>query len=172
MNYAGIGSRGTPTHVLDIMGRSAEALARMGYCLRTGACIGADQAFAKGALRGYGRVVLCLPWSNYEKSWIRGLHGDIHLEVLDTRVHTEAVDSVKKFHPNPAALKQSVIKLHARNYLILNGVQFVICWTPNGEVTGGTGQAIRIAQSRGIKIYNLGDPNTLAAFEKRLEVLS
>ena len=65
-------------------------------------------------------------------------------------------------------MKPAVMKLHARNYLIINKVNFIVCWTPNGKVTGGTGQAIRMAASMGIKVYNLGNPNTLKAFKLRI----
>lgn len=169
MLYAGIGSRQTPNHVVNVMERVATVLARKGYTVKTGACKGADQAFAEGALKGYGRVHLCLPWPSYEKAWINNLHGDIHIQVIDLAYDKVAADSVYRYHPNPSALKQSVFKLHARNYLIITGVEFVICWTPNGEVSGGTGQAVRIANDLGIKVYNLGNPNTLQTFENRLE---
>ena len=36
-------------------------------------------------------------------------------------------------------------------------VSFVVCWTPGGEVTGGTGQALRIAADPqyNIPVFNL-----------------
>ena len=45
--------------------------------------------------------------------------------------------------------------------------EFVICWTPDGSEgtttreTGGTGQAIRMAKKRGIKVMNLANQSTL-----------
>lgn len=35
-------------------------------------------------------------------------------------------------------------------------VEFVCCWTRNGEIDGGTGQALRIAIDMGIPIFNFG----------------
>ena len=68
-----------------------------------------------------------------------------------------------------SALKSSVFALHARNYLIVRDARHVICWTPRGEVTGGTGQAIRIANSLNIPVHNLGLPEKEEAFRKRLQ---
>ncbi len=113
-----------------------------------------------------------LPWPSYEKEWVAMLSnlptGNVLVHPI-TSLHTAAFESVKQFHPNPAALKQSVTKLHARNYMIIENTHFVVCWTPGGELKGGTAQGIRIAESLGIYVYNLGDPTVLAAFEDKLE---
>jgi hypothetical protein len=63
--------------------------------------------------------------------------------------------------------------LHARNTHQILGpnlepadpARFVICWTPNattdglGRHTGGTGQALRIAATHGINVFNLARPD-------------
>ena len=36
-------------------------------------------------------------------------------------------------------------------------VDFVLCWTPNAKVVGGTGQGLRIALDYNIPIFNLAD---------------
>lgn len=36
-------------------------------------------------------------------------------------------------------------------------VDFVVCWTPGAQAVGGTGQALRIAEAYGIKVYNAAD---------------
>ena len=57
--------------------------------------------------------------------------------------------------------KSYVQPLHARNMMILfgrnldNPVDFVVCWTPHGDITGGTGQVLRAAEFFGIPIVNL-----------------
>jgi len=38
---------------------------------------------------------------------------------------------------------------------MLKESDFIICWTKDGKFSGGTGQALRIADHYGIKIYNL-----------------
>ena len=166
--YAGIGARNTPSEILEIMKLSAKTLASK-YTCNTGAAKGADQAFAEGALQGGGQVQLFLPWPSYENTWRNSIHGRVDTHVLQYH-DKEAFDSVYNFHPAAANLKQTVIKLHARNFCILRGTSFVICWTPNGNIVGGTGQALRIAQHLGIKIYNLGNPETLTAFKQRLGI--
>lgn len=170
--YAGVGARATPPDILRVMRGIGRVLAKDGYRCQTGAAPGADQTFAEGALFSKGDVLLCLPWPTYEKQWIDGLVGNIQLQVIeDTDTYYEAFNSVDGLHPSANKLTQGAIKLHARNYLILQGVEFVICWTPDGLEVGGTGQAIRIAEYTGVKIHNLGNPNVLAHFVAKLKEL-
>ena len=66
------------------------------------------------------------------------------------------------FHPRWDYLKQGARKLHARNSLQLFGKDmnlasdFVLCWTKDGKGKGGTGQALRIARSYGIPVFDFG----------------
>lgn len=166
--YAGIGSRQTPANILEIMYLSAKDLARKSYICNTGACKGADQAFANGAIEAKGQVQLFVPWPSYEKNWWTN-KSNTTIHVLQAN-DVEAFNSVKQFHPASQNLSQAVSKLHARNFCIIRGVQFIICWTPNGQITGGTGQALRIAENYGIIVYNLGNQQTLAAFKKALGI--
>jgi hypothetical protein len=133
--YAGVGSRETPKEILELMKSIALELEQCGYILRSGKAIGADQAFESGA-----------------KS------KDIFLKEDATY---EAMELSSRFHPYWRNLKNYEKQLHGRNAQILLGrylnetVDFVICWTTGGKAVGGTGQAIRIAQGYGIKVYNL-----------------
>lgn len=36
--------------------------------------------------------------------------------------------------------------------------KFIVCWTRDGGATGGTGQALRIADHYEIPVFNLFDP--------------
>ena len=169
--YAGIGTRKTPSHIIDIMYKTAIILSINGFVCNTGAAKGAEQIFAKGAVSGNGLVNLMLPWPSYEKKWIDNLiklHPEKVLKWLLAKSNKEAFESVR-LHPSYTTLSQAVIKLHARNFMILKKAQFVVCYTPGGKEIGGTGQAIRIAKSLDIIIYNLGDQYTLTNFEKSLE---
>lgn len=171
-SYAGIGARNTPSYVIDVMNKTAHLLAIDGYCCNTGAAKGADQAFANGAAAVKGQVQLMLPWNNYEKDWIRGLSSPnyyLTIKVIDKVLNAAAFRSVDIFHPHPENLSDAVRKLHGRNYMIIYGVLFIICWTPGGEVVGGTGQALRIAADMGITVYNLGNDDTLNAFVLKIE---
>ena len=52
-------------------------------------------------------------------------------------------------------------KLMARNCHQVLGldlktpVDFIVCWTKDGTINGGTGQALRIAEAYNIPVYNL-----------------
>ncbi len=136
--YAGVGSRETPTEVLEEMTALAKILESKGFCLRSGHAKGADLAFEKGTS-------------------IK--------EIFRSKDATEeAIELALKFHPNPKALKNKgdyVLRLMGRNMQIISGqfldsnVEFVVCWTKDGKASGGTGQAIRYANSLGIPVYNL-----------------
>ena len=78
-----------------------------------------------------------------------------------------------KYHPNWYRLSVGARRLMARNCHQILGedlktpVNFVICWTKDGGKTGGTGQAMRIADDLNIPIYNLFFEDTL---EKILKI--
>lgn len=144
MFYAGIGSRKTPREFLLKMEKISRFLSSKGYVLRSGGALGADSAFEKGS----------------SKSEI----------YLPQDASSEAKDLCLEYHPNPKAINKSEYthSLMARNMEILLGkslnkpVLFVICWTKNGEITGGTGQALRYCKKHNIPIFNLAtDPKLL-----------
>lgn len=170
--YAGIGARNTPTHILETMRETAKLLAKDGHVCNTGAALGADQAFANAAVGANGNVCLYLPWTSYESKWCGIVTdmpiGNVRVFILNA-MHVKAYESVDQFHPAPGKLSQGVRKLHARNYLIIDNSNFVVCWTPEGKTVGGTGQGIKIANYLEIPVYNLGNPETLAAFEAKIE---
>lgn len=134
--YAGIGSRKAPEHILKLMTEYAEILEALGYCLRSGGAIGSDQAFENGA----SNKVIFLPEQNPPK-W--------------TEVFTI------HFHPRPDRLSIDGWQYMCRNAMQILGregndlVDFVLCWTEDGKASGGTGQAIRIAQAYDVPVYNL-----------------
>ena len=167
MNYAGIGSRQTPPNIIRIMEDIGTLMAIDGHICNTGAALGADQAFANGANKVQGPIELSLPWGNYEAAWVNTLHNK-NITVFHDKTHTKAAESVHKYHPGAARLTQGVLKLHARNYLIIEGCKLIICWTPEGKISGGTGQALRLSQDMGIPVMNLGDTTILARFIERI----
>lgn len=149
--YTGIGSRSTPQNILYQMTDIADHLAKCGWTLRSGGAKGADTAFEDGA----SKKQIFLPTG----------------EIPD-----EAYEIAAKYHPTWGGLPPFVRKLHARNVLQILGenldceTKFVVCWTPDGsektttKSTGGTGQAIRIANAYNIPVFNLYN-------EGRLEVV-
>lgn len=150
--YAGIGSRQTPSTVLMYMTRLAKRLAELGFVLRSGGAGGADTAFEAGA--GEAKEIF-LPW--------KGFNGN------KSRLYSqsdEAYAMAARFHPNWNACTRGARAMHARNcHQVLGAdlddpVQFVLCWTPNGTGSGGTGQAIRIARHYEIPVFDLGNGKT------------
>jgi hypothetical protein len=67
----------------------------------------------------------------------------------------------QRFHPAWHFCTAYARELHARNcyqvmgYSLDTPAEFVVCWTRGGKPVGGTAQAIRIAMSKNIPVYNL-----------------
>lgn len=164
--YAGIGSRETPNKVLRQMEDIAARLRLKGWTLRSGHAPGADQAFEKGA---GAQAEIYLPWSTFEAD-VKVAEG----AAIHTSPRGEAFEIAAEHHPAWPRLKQGARKLHARNTHIVLGwdkwidkpVKFVVCWTPNGAPTGGTGQALRIAHHECINVYNLFFTSHLLALKE------
>jgi hypothetical protein len=161
--YAGIGSRKTPKDVLFIMERIGQSLASR-FVLRSGGAGGADTSFERGANRGQGVTEIFLPWKGFnaddeDREFLPV--SDLFLDNLPQKIQYEAAEIAKQFHRHWNELTIGGKKLHTRNVLQILGrdlntpSEFVICWTKDGKATGGTGQAMRIAKSKGIPIYNL-----------------
>lgn len=144
MIIAGIGARVTPMDVLGVMEQAGMMLAMRGVKGRSGRAAGADTAFE----RGYSVMAPAL---------FQGFPGHIG-HYLSWQEHAS------RFHPNWAACDEHARKLHARNSAIMLGtspinhpepVNAVLCWTEGGAITGGTGQALRIAVAYSIPVFNL-----------------
>lgn len=152
-HYAGIGSRQTPAPVLKEMTRVASALEHYGFTLRSGGADGADKAFEAG-VRDPAHKQIFLPWPRFNNN-----------PSPYTGPKPEAWRMAADYHPNWDACSNAAKKFHARNTHQILGwdlndrVDFVLCWTPYGEVRGGTGQALRIAQDFGAPIFNLYHEN-------------
>ena len=151
MFYAGIGSRSTPTEVLLFFEKVGEFLAKQNFILRTGGAKGADTAFENGCDRASGIKEIYLPWKGFEGSFS-------NLIVKKE----EAFEIASKFHPAWNRLSQGAKKLQARNSHQILGEDlmtpsgFVVCYTKNGKRSGGTGQALRLAEYYNIPIFDAG----------------
>jgi len=150
-SYAGIGSRSTPPEVQEQMRKIAFSLGNLGYTLRSGGAQGADSAFEEGCCNFSKEIYL--PWKEF-----RGNASPLYKSL------PEHFQMAEKFHPTWNKLSQTARKMMARNccqvlgYHLDDPVDFVICWTPGGLGSGGTGQALRIAKHYNIKITDLGTP--------------
>jgi len=138
MYYAGIGSRKSPDTILMLMTRLAIALEKRGYILRSGGARGADTAFEAG------------------------VSDKANKEVFRPKDATsQAIKLASEVHPAWEHCNEYARKLHGRNSQIILGktldtpVEFVICWTPNGNERGGTALGMRLAKKNGIPVYNL-----------------
>lgn len=147
--YTGIGSRETPENILNYMTYLASELEKRKYILRSGGADGADSAFEDGVQEFY-MAEIYLPWRNFNNN-----NSPLY------NISDEAMSMAKKYHPRWNHLSQGAKKLHSRNcyqvlgYYLTIPSNFIICWTKDGKVSGGTGQALRIAIDNDIPIYNL-----------------
>lgn len=155
--YAGIGSRKTPEDICRKMFTAGRAMAGLGFILRSGGAAGADESFEQGVesfceANSVSTDVLreiYLPWRGFRKNQSPLWGSDKSARLL-----------AKQYHPRWDIVSCAGRDFHARNcYQILGRdlatpSTFVLCWTPEGAVTGGTGQALRIAQDHGIPILN------------------
>ena len=164
--YAGIGSRETPANIRALFGELAYELGDMGYTLRSGAAEGADAAFERG-LANHHEKEIWLPWKGFNN----------HPSAF-YRPTADALQLAASLHPAWERCAQGARKLHARNMHQILGqdlstpVDFVACWTKEGSGAGGTGQAIRLAKSRGIAVFDFGfGPGMLAEFRDCLRDL-
>jgi hypothetical protein len=143
--YAGIGARLTPEPVLNQMHALAITLQQNGWWLRSGAAKGADTAFEMGA----------------------GVKKQI-FRASQAAAHPEWAKLAAAYHPAWDRCDHVGKALHARNSPIVLGedlndpVKFVVCWTPDGKASGGTGQALRIAAVFEIPVFNLFYPDAVA----------
>lgn len=151
--YAGIGSRETPLSIEPTIQEVAFFLQKMGYILRSGAAPGADRMFEKSTT---GEKEIYLPWPLFN-----GSDSPLYIENIDRKKVQEAEDISKKYHPAWCKLTRAAQKLMIRNVFQVLGKdletpsEFVVCWTSNGGIKGGTGQAMRIATDMKIPIFNL-----------------
>lgn len=149
--YAGIGSRVVPNNISLIMYKTAYFLSINKYILRSGGANGSDSIFESGAINSQGKKEIYLPWKDFNNS-------KSNLIVCSDKAFSIA----ENYHPYWHNLKPSVKKLHARNSHQILGqdlntlVEFVLCYTKNGKRSGGTGQALRIAEDYKIKIFDFG----------------
>lgn len=150
--YAGIGSRETPSDVLNLMRELAKKFAGK-MILRSGSAPGADKAFEEGCDKSGGNKEIYIPWEGFENRYPNNKNIFLYKK--------EALEIAKKYHPAWYKLSLGAKYLMARNVHQILGrnlddpVKFVICWTKDGKASGGTGQAIRIAKDMDIKVFNL-----------------
>jgi hypothetical protein len=162
--YAGIGSRRTPSPALTAMRATSERLSAIGYTMRSGHATGADSAFEVASQKSE----IYLPWSTFENN----------RPVIGTYVQDHptaaAMQLASRLHPAWKRLDRGPRALHARNMHQILGqdlqspVDFVVCYTPDGSLTGhgpdtgGTATALRLAYRNNIPVLNIKRPEHAA----------
>jgi len=150
MYYTGIGARKTPFEVQLEMIVFASILGEAQYTLRSGGAAGADTAFEVGCDKVAGKRDIFLPWRGFKQ----------HSSDL-FKVSSEALDLAREVHPAWDRLSPAGRLLHGRNaYQVLGQdlatpSKFLICWTVDGEIIGGTATGIRLANKFDIPVFNL-----------------
>ena len=152
--YCGVGPREIPEDVCERMTKLASILERKGWVLRSGGAKGADKAFEKGIKDRVNKK-------------------EIFLGNCETPMWTNIFTDF--FHPNPPALTPNARNLMNRNALQILGldgnspVEFIVCWTKNGKMVGGTAQAMRIAKYFNIPIYNFFREEDIDSLKKLIK---
>lgn len=170
LKYAGIGSRETPPDMCDELRLAARELASLGALLRSGGAPGADLACEDGCDEGNGLKEIFLPWASFSDR--PRAKGTCFVGVTEA-----AFKLASEHHDYWHRCGRGAMMLLARNgYQVLgrelnDPVDFVLCWTPNGSGSGGTGQAIRIARKRDIPIYDFGAADGKQRFYAFLETI-
>ena len=166
--YSGIGARATPPEMLSLMTRAAFALLKRDYVLRSGHAIGADSAFERGA-GDAAQTFLPVP------GW-RGSVSAFHAGTLGPEIWGRAREIAAPHHSAFASLSRFVQDLHTLGVFQVLGPaldspsEFVLCWTADGEASGGTGQALRIAATYGVPVYNFQRSRERAHVERHLDL--
>ena len=167
--YSGVGSRDTPEHILNIMHHIGAYLATQGWILRSGAASGTDASFEEGALHVEGETEIYLPWKGFN-------HHKSELHPGNYPFSDKEKQFSAKFHPAWNKCSPSARLMHQRNLRQIIGMEpihgemvqaskFVVCWTLEGQLKGGTAQALRIATAMNIPIINLGTATTAQELE-------
>lgn len=169
--YSGIGSRETPSKIIEQMKDAALLCCGWGYTLHSGGADGADTAFEEAVdlVDGPKRIFLPFPNFNGRRS-------------IYTSAKPEAYEIAETIHPAWKRLRTVPRQLIARNmhqvlgWSLQDPVEFVMCWTKDGcesrsqynQETGGTGSAISLADRCGVPVFNLFNPNR---FEEWVEFM-
>jgi hypothetical protein len=166
--YAGVGNRDTPSDILEEMSNIARGLSKLGYVVRTNGSDVPGNTFESNS----DKIELFLPWKNFNKKKSR------YATPTD-----EAFEVAKRYSVVFDTLPRHVQALIACNSNVVLGenlrdpVLFVLCWTPDGvesskNCTARTGimsQAIKIADTHGIPVFNLQNTTSRTRLKEFLQ---
>ena len=153
---------------IDLCYRVCFRLATLGVTFTSGLCeLGMDgiaqKAYSDAVDLGYAKEsqfeVYVAAQHNINKSKLPRKHLAV-VRNKDLIAETERIAS--EVHPAWDKCNDWARGMHSRNchqilgYDLKSPVDAVICWTPDGNVVGGTATAIRIALKYNIPVFNLG----------------
>lgn len=158
--YTLVGSRQTPEPVLAKMYEIAEDLYYKGYIARSGGADGADSAVIVGCRTPQYEIYT--PWQGFNgcrsQTWENG-------SFISHETAPGCFRIAESYIPHWNNCNDAAKKLHARNVHQVLGKDlaspslFMVCWTQDGKLVGGTRTAIVIARDYGIPICNLAVDN-------------
>ena len=142
--YTGIGSRSAPKDIEALIKKIGAFLEKKDFILRNGDAQGSDSYFNNSVVLKENK------------------------EVYTANDATpESMKMASEIHPAWDRCSEYAKKLHGRNCFQVLGKNlnspssFLICWTPNGKVKGGSATAINLAIKNNIPVFNLGSKNGL-----------
>jgi hypothetical protein len=167
LRLALIGSRETPRRVLDLMSLMGLAFSKAGHFSYSGGAPGADKAWL--SRYDLSKSLAIIPYNGFND-----LHtgpGVITWAEMNNESRIKSYIKAKEVFPDLDSQRDIIKTLFCRNAMQVLGedcvspVDHVYYWTTvrNGEETGGTRIAIRIAQRHGIPCTNL---NNKEVFER------
>lgn len=159
--YAGIGTTTCSEKEKDLILKISNKMSERFICY-SGNALGSDITFQKGSNK---KCVIFLPWKTYN---INEYNPKDSLDYYVLGNDKEGLESVRKFHKYPHKLTKGGFSMMSRNYYQVMGyskypkISCIICCADyhineisQMEVEGGTGQAVRIANSLNIPIVNI-----------------
>lgn len=192
--YAGIGSRKLNKFLSKIKMEFACCMALKGLKLNSGAADGSDTSYETGAMIAYDYLSnifpeeypsgqyhhvmnIFLPWNKFNGRIASPLSG------YTDQTHPGAEELTAPYHKGWEYLGQGTRKMMSRNAMqalskeLDKPVRFISAYTSDGaktaketsDKTGGTGQAIRIADDYGVPVYNFGNTQD---FQKIIDWIS
>lgn len=162
--YTGVGSRELPLEVYNCFIKIGTYLATIGIKLRSGGASGSDEGFEKGVDISPNPNLkdIYVPWDGFNNSDSRLIVGN----------NDKAKEIAKEYHTHWENLNYASKKLATRNVFQVLGddlntpSEFLLCYTRNGSVTGGTALAINIAKAYNVPVFNAGAYDNLADFRR------
>lgn len=142
--YTGVGSRKAPENILIKITKLSSILDNSGFFLRTGDARGSDNAFLKGVKHEKNKKV-------YDKNYYKRINKELWKKACEIALNN---------HPYPENASNYLNLLGRNSFQVLGDnlndpSDFLICWTKDSKLIGGTGTTMRIANSYNIPIFNL-----------------